>query len=118
VSISRTAPLRVVDPATFGDDSLRVLRALQFTARFELTVDEATRRILRGIPLDDLPAERVWGEIEKLLLAPKPSIGFSLAARSRRRRQTLSRAAGARRLRPGARMASGRRRLGSHAAGR
>ena len=27
--------LRVVDPSTFGDDSLRVLRAIQFAARFE-----------------------------------------------------------------------------------
>ena len=72
--------LRVVDAATFGDDSLRVLRALQFAARFELDVDEPTRAICRRIPLDDLPAERVWGEIEKLLLAARrPSIGFALA---------------------------------------
>ena len=71
--------LRVVDPETFADDSLRVLRALQFTARFDLTVDEATRAICRDIPLDDLPAERVWGEIEKLLLASHPSTGFALA---------------------------------------
>ncbi len=72
--------LRVVDPATFVDDSLRVLRALQFAARFELTVDEETRRLLASVPLDDLPAERVWGEIEKLLLqAERPSIGLALA---------------------------------------
>jgi tRNA nucleotidyltransferase (CCA-adding enzyme) len=72
--------LRVVDPATFGDDSLRVLRAIQFAARFELTLDEETRTLCRTIPLDDLPAERVWGEIEKLLLkAWRPSIGFVLA---------------------------------------
>ena len=72
--------LRVVDPRFFGDDSLRVLRALQFAARFELSVDADTRDILRAIPLDDLPAERVWGEIEKLLLqAARPSIGFALA---------------------------------------
>jgi tRNA nucleotidyltransferase (CCA-adding enzyme) len=72
--------LRVVDRATFGDDSLRVLRALQFAARFELQVDSDTLAILRGIPLDDLPAERVWGEVEKLLLqAARPSIGFALA---------------------------------------
>lgn len=74
--------LRVVDPATFGDDSLRVLRALQFAARFELTIDPATAEICRAIPLDDLPAERIWGEFEKLLLkAPRPSIGFALARR-------------------------------------
>ena len=71
--------LRVVDPQTFADDSLRVLRAIQFTARFDLVVDEGTRTICRGIALDDLPAERVWGEFEKLLLARRPSIGFALA---------------------------------------
>ena len=32
--------LRAVDPATFGDDSLRVLRAVQFAARFEFTLDD------------------------------------------------------------------------------
>src|SRR5260221_3586590 len=72
--------LRAVDPATFGDDSLRVLRAIQFAARFEFAVDAGTRTLCRTIPLDDLPAERVWGEVEKLLLrAQKPSIGFALA---------------------------------------
>jgi tRNA nucleotidyltransferase (CCA-adding enzyme) len=72
--------LRVVDPSTFGDDSLRVLRAIQFAARFELTLDEQTRARCRAIPLDDLPAERIWGEIEKLLLkAARPSLGFALA---------------------------------------
>jgi tRNA nucleotidyltransferase (CCA-adding enzyme) len=35
---------------------------------------------LRAISLDDLPAERIWGEIEKLLLlAERPSVGFALA---------------------------------------
>ncbi|OFV92805.1 MAG: hypothetical protein A3G76_10285 [Acidobacteria bacterium RIFCSPLOWO2_12_FULL_65_11] len=71
--------LRVVDPKTFADDSLRVLRAVQFAARFEFTLDETTRGLCRDIPLDDLPAERVWGEIEKLLLAPRPSVGLVLA---------------------------------------
>lgn len=72
--------LRVVDPARFGDDSLRVLRALQFAARFELTVEDETKALCRSIPLDDLPAERVWGEVEKLLLhAERPSIGLALA---------------------------------------
>jgi tRNA nucleotidyltransferase (CCA-adding enzyme) len=72
--------LRAVDLATFPDDSLRVLRAVQFAARFELSLDEATRACCREIPLDDLPAERVWGEVEKLLLrARRPSIGLALA---------------------------------------
>ena len=71
--------LRIVDPATFPDDSLRVLRAVQFAARFELALDDTTRALCRVMPLDDLPAERIWAEIEKLLCAPRPSIGFALA---------------------------------------
>jgi tRNA nucleotidyltransferase (CCA-adding enzyme) len=74
--------LRVVDPQTFADDSLRLLRALQFAARFELTIDPASEAICRAISIDDLPAERIWGEFEKLLLkAARPSIGFALARR-------------------------------------
>ncbi|HMF92979.1 MAG TPA: hypothetical protein VKE96_01735 [Vicinamibacterales bacterium] len=72
--------LRMVDADTFADDSLRVLRALQFAARFEFTLDGTTASLCRTIALDDLPCERVWGEIEKLLLqARRPSIGLALA---------------------------------------
>ncbi len=72
--------LKVVDPRSFADDSLRVLRALQFAARFEATLDDEAAAICRAIPLDDLPAERLWGEFEKLLLvAERPSLGFALA---------------------------------------
>jgi tRNA nucleotidyltransferase (CCA-adding enzyme) len=72
--------LRMVDPRTFAEDSLRVLRAIQFAARFGFTLDPETREVCRRIPLDDLPPERIWGEIEKLLLqAPRPSVGFTLA---------------------------------------
>jgi len=72
--------LRAVDPRTFGDDSLRVLRAVQFAGRFDFAIDDATRDLCRAIPLDDLPAERIFGEVEKLLLsAPRPSVGFKAA---------------------------------------
>ena len=72
--------LRAVDARTFADDSLRVLRAIQFAARFEFGLDAGTKALCRALPLDDLPAERIWGEIEKLLLrARRPSIGFALA---------------------------------------
>ncbi len=72
--------LRVVDERTFAEDSLRVLRALQFTARFDFTVEAGTRNLCRTIELDDLPSERIWAEVEKLLLLPaSPSIGFALA---------------------------------------
>ena len=76
----RERRLRVVDARTFSDDSLRVLRALQFAARFDLVADDETRHICRTVSLDDLPAERIWGEFEKLLLkGERPSIGFALA---------------------------------------
>jgi tRNA nucleotidyltransferase (CCA-adding enzyme) len=52
---------------------------VQFAARFELALDPETRSICRAIPLDDLPAERIWGEVEKLLDARRPSIGLALA---------------------------------------
>jgi tRNA nucleotidyltransferase (CCA-adding enzyme) len=71
--------LRMVDARTFADDSLRVLRALQFAARFDCVLDPRTAALCASIPLDDLPAERVWGELEKMLLrAPRPSSGFTL----------------------------------------
>ena len=76
----RRKRLRMVDPATFGDDSLRALRAVQLAARLEFEVDEPTRAVCRAIALDDLPPERIWGEMEKLLLlAERPSFGFALA---------------------------------------
>jgi tRNA nucleotidyltransferase (CCA-adding enzyme) len=71
--------LRAVDASTFADDSLRALRAVQFAARFEFALDEPTSQLCRTMALDDLPAERVWGEIEKLLFAPRPSVGLTLA---------------------------------------
>ncbi len=74
--------LRAVDPRTFADDSLRVLRAVQFAARFGFDLDPGTAALCSRIALDDLPAERIWGEIEKLLLlAVRPSDGLALALR-------------------------------------
>jgi tRNA nucleotidyltransferase (CCA-adding enzyme) len=71
--------LRAVDPSTFGDDPLRALRAAQLAARYELTVDPSTAALVAAMPLAELPAERVFGEIEKLLLkARRPSIGLAL----------------------------------------
>ena len=104
---------------TFGDDSLRVLRAVQFAARFECELDQETRALCASIPLDDLPAERIWGEIEKLLLQAPTAVDRPAArARSRRHPAALPGAGGARRLPAGARVASRGRRLGAHADGR
>ena len=69
--------LRAVSSATFAEDSLRVLRAAQFAARFEFEIDEDTVALCRQIDLTDLPPERVWAEIEKLLMqAQRPALGF------------------------------------------
>lgn len=69
--------LRAVDAAHFGEDSLRVLRAMQFAARFGLAIEPGTVEICRSTPLDDLPKERVWGEWEKWLLkSSQPSAGL------------------------------------------
>src|SRR5687767_2183574 len=69
--------IRVVDPGTFVQDSLRVLRAMQFAARFEYSIDLATIELCRSIDLSDLPAERLWGEVEKWLLqSRRPSLGL------------------------------------------
>ncbi|HEY4425127.1 MAG TPA: HD domain-containing protein [Pyrinomonadaceae bacterium] len=69
--------LRAVSKDTFAEDSLRVLRAAQFAARFEFDIDAETIELCRTIDLSDLPAERIWGEIEKLLLrATHPSVGL------------------------------------------
>jgi tRNA nucleotidyltransferase (CCA-adding enzyme) len=71
--------LRAVDARTFGEDPLRALRAVQLAARYELEVDPATAALCAAMPLAELPAERVFGEIEKLLRrARRPSLGFGL----------------------------------------
>ena len=72
--------LKAVASDTFIEDSLRVLRAVQLAARFQMTIDADTVNLCRTIDLSDLPRERIWGEIEKLLvLAPQPSIGLDAA---------------------------------------
>jgi tRNA nucleotidyltransferase (CCA-adding enzyme) len=69
--------LRHVSDETFAEDSLRVLRAAQFAARFEFDIAPETVDLCKTIDVTDLPKERIWGEVEKLLLrAKRPSIGL------------------------------------------
>ncbi|MEQ1605756.1 MAG: HD domain-containing protein [Pyrinomonadaceae bacterium] len=69
--------LRMVSSQTFAEDSLRVLRAAQFAARFVFEIDSDTVEMCKRIDVTDLPKERIWGEFEKLLLLPEtPSIGL------------------------------------------
>src|SRR5947207_10046245 len=46
--------LRAVSPETFAEDSLRVLRAAQFAARFEFEIETGTVELCRLIDLSDL----------------------------------------------------------------
>jgi tRNA nucleotidyltransferase (CCA-adding enzyme) len=75
--------LREVDAKTFIEDPLRVYRAIQFAARFELTCSNSLltlcKEMVRKNQLDELPKERIFEEFKKLLLkAQKPSIGMYL----------------------------------------
>ena len=74
--------LRVVAPETFVEDPLRVLRGIQFAARFKLSVPQTTKEVFKSVvnDLDELPKERIFEEISKLLLKSRnPSYGFIIA---------------------------------------
>jgi len=73
--------LKEVDAKTFVEDSLRVYRAVQFSARFGFSLSEGLKNLctfmVESGELDYLPKERVFEEIKKLLLkSSKPSVGF------------------------------------------
>jgi tRNA nucleotidyltransferase (CCA-adding enzyme) len=61
----------------FAEDPLRVLRAMQFAARFEFTVAPETVALCAQLHPHDLPAERLFEEWSKLVLkGKKPSLGL------------------------------------------
>lgn len=69
--------IRHVNPHTFAEDPLRVLRGAQFAARFEFTIAPETIELSRTMDLTTLAKERVMSELEKALLkANHPSIFF------------------------------------------
>ena len=75
--------LKYIDDKTFIEDSLRVYRAIQFSARFDFSLDEKTfelcKKIVQNNELHFLPKERIYEEFKKLFLkSSKPSIGFEL----------------------------------------
>ena len=68
--------LRHVGPA-FAEDSLRILRGVQFASRFGCTLAPETVELCRSLSLDDLSVERLFEEFKKWLLKPgKPSLGL------------------------------------------
>ena len=70
-----------LDPVvTFEDDPLRILRAIRFATQLDFTIEPETKT---GIGktfkrLDIISPERITEEFLKILLAPRPSIGFFL----------------------------------------
>lgn len=65
---------------TFSDDPLRMMRAIRFASQLNFTLHPET---LQGIKdnshrIEIVSMERVSDEINKIILSPKPSVGFSL----------------------------------------
>lgn len=76
--------LRAVgDPhARFGEDALRMIRAVRLAATLDFSIDAPTLTAIRthaGLAAH-LSEERVAAELEKLLSAPRPSVGLRLMA--------------------------------------
>lgn len=69
--------LRHVSSA-FAEDPLRPLRAMQFAARFRLTLHRKTAALCRSLisEADKLPVSRIWSEWRKWALAGSPSFGL------------------------------------------
>jgi len=73
--------IRITHPGSFKEDPLRMLRAIQFSARFEFELEENTFKSLKeNVELiATISAERIQEELNKLLLKAKyPSSGFRL----------------------------------------
>jgi poly(A) polymerase len=74
-----------LDPLrTFSDDPLRMMRAIRFATQLNFTIEEST---LKAIAEDAgrikiISQERITDEMNKIILAPKPSIGFDLLYRT------------------------------------
>jgi len=62
-----TRTLRHVSTA-FSEDPLRVLRGMQFIARFDLNPAQATIELCKVLSPKHLPIERLWEEWKKLIL--------------------------------------------------
>jgi len=69
--------------AAFAEDPLRVLRGMQFAARFDLVLAPETAALGRSMVdrYPELPVERVWGEWEKWAVkSAVPSRGLAVLA--------------------------------------
>lgn len=83
ISDLKNKVLKAVDLDKFGEDPLRVLRAVQFSSRFSLQLDQnllhKCKTMVENNLISYLSKERIFHEIEKLLLkSQQPSSGFIL----------------------------------------
>jgi len=70
--------LRCIDPVNFALDPLRVLRGMQFCARFDLVADRVTLNAAQDHVrlFNTLSPERIRGEWDKWASAPFPAAGI------------------------------------------
>lgn len=81
----RKRRLRMVSERSFEEDPLRMLRAVQFAARFEFEIEPRTWQAMgeQAPSISSVSPERVQEELGKLLvLAGRPSVGFRLMQES------------------------------------
>ncbi|MBN8850267.1 MAG: tRNA nucleotidyltransferase [Sphingobacteriales bacterium 50-39] len=74
-----------LDPIqTFSDDPLRMMRAIRFATQLNFTIDEAAFGAIRedAHRISIVSQERITDELNKIILSPRPSIGFDLLYRS------------------------------------
>jgi tRNA nucleotidyltransferase (CCA-adding enzyme) len=77
----RARRIDVLTPAIFREDPLRMLRAAQFSARFQYAVTAGLREAMTAAAhlVTTVSAERIHDELAKLLKkATKPSVGLEL----------------------------------------
>ncbi len=70
-----------VDPEkTFDDDPLRMMRAVRFAAQLDFHIEEETLLAIKKMAprLKIISKERLLDELNKIVMAPEPSIGFGL----------------------------------------
>src|SRR5882757_2816205 len=74
-----------LDPLqTFSDDPLRMMRAIRFAAQLDFTIAEPTFQAIveDADRISIVSQERITDELNKIILSPKPSIGFDLLYKS------------------------------------